>query len=59
MLIYLEIIGPKCYLLLDKNTPTCISNINTPKLVNYRETPGSPAASNCHCPMVSDSHIQK
>lgn len=44
---------------MDKKTPPSIANINTPQLVNYRKTPGGPAASNCHCPMVGDSHIQK
>lgn len=47
------------YLLLDKKIPPCIANINTSQLVNYRGTPGGPAASNCHCPMVANSHIQK
>lgn len=58
MLIYLEIICHK-YLLLDKKTPACISHINTPQLVNYRETPESPAASNCHCLMVADRYKNK
>lgn len=44
---------------LDKKTFLCITKISTSQLVNYRGTPGGPLASNCHCPMVADSHIQK
>lgn len=47
------------YLLLDKKTLLCITKISTSQLANYRETLGGPVASNCHCPMVADSHIQK
>lgn len=67
MLIYLEIICPKCWIyywtyvghLLDKKTLLCITKISTSQLVNYREIHGGPVAINCHCPMVADSHTQK
>ena len=46
------------YLLLDKKTLLCITKI-TSQLVNYREIHRGPIATNCHCPIVADSHTQK